>query len=96
MLGGSCLRYQGLPAFYLVTGDAGLGLCSVLTEVFPDSYQQHCWMPKIKYVKRHLPKAKHGQAGNDIKNIYFFETRAQAIKRIELFKRVYRAKYPQL
>ena len=76
------LRSRGMEAPKLVIGDGGLGLWSALGKVFPDCGRQHCWVHKLKDVKRHLPKERHSEVTRQVRDVYMSDRRMEAKRKL--------------
>lgn len=79
----------------LATGDGALGFWAALSEVFPDTIQQRCWFHKMGNVLNNLPKSLRAQAKAKLHDIWMAESKAKAIKAMELFTATYKDKYPK-
>ena len=55
-----------------------LGFWSALSEVYPQTRTQRCWMHKSGNVLNYLPKSSQPKAKQDLHEIWMAETRAQA------------------
>ncbi len=90
------MQKQGLTTSpELMIGDGALGFWSAVSEVFPDSKWQRCWVHKTANVLNKLPKSGQPKAKERIHDIYMAETKEDAIKAYDLFIRTYEAKYPK-
>ena len=79
----------------LVIGDGALGFWAAVSEVFPDSRWQRCWVHKTANILNKLPKSVQPKAKKRIHDIYLADTKENAIKAYELFLRTYETKYPK-
>jgi putative transposase len=87
---------QGLKvAPELAIGDGALGFWKALTQIFPTTGVQRCWVHKTANVLNHLPKSQQPQAKSALHEIYLAETKADAQKAFERFIKAYDAKYPK-
>jgi len=59
----------------LAVGDGALGFWSALSEVYPATPGQRCWMHKSGNVLNYLPKAIRPKAKEDLHQIWMAETR---------------------
>jgi transposase-like protein len=90
------LKSQGLqksPELFI--GDGALGFWSAVSEVFPDSRWQRCWVHKTANVLNKLPKCIQPKAKKKIHDIYMADTKENALKAYHLFIKSYDAKYPK-
>jgi putative transposase len=91
------LKKQGLEhAPALAVGDGALGFWKALTEVFPTTRHQRCWVHKTANVLNYLPKHKQAAAKSDLQDIWMAEKREDAIKAFDYFIAKYEAKYPRV
>jgi Transposase, Mutator family len=51
------LRRRGMRAPVVMVGDGALGLWRALSEVFPSTQEQRCWVHKVANVLNALPKS---------------------------------------
>ncbi len=79
----------------LAVGDGALGFWSALSEVYPGSRQQRCWVHKTANVLNYLPKAVQPKAKKALQEIWMAEDRASAEKAFEHFVQTYQARYPK-
>jgi len=89
------LKGRGMTAPMVAVGDGALGFWSALSDVFPDTREQRCWVHKTARILDALPKRLHRQAKAAIHEIYQAETRSDADAGIDDFVRVYGDKYPK-
>lgn len=90
------LKDQGLqqdPA--LAIGDGALGFWSAITELWPTTRHQRCWVHKTANVLNKLPKKQQSGAKSQLWEIYRAETKADAQQEFERFLKTYEAKYPE-
>lgn len=93
------LRSRGLGSVEggdpkLAIGDGALGFWKALPQVFPSTRVQRCWVHKTANVLNKLPKKLHGQAKDNLHQVWMGETKADANKAFDLFMDTYTAKYP--
>ncbi len=88
-------KARGLNAAKLATGDGALGFWAALSEIFPSTTHQRCWMHKTSNVLNYLPKATRSKAKDDLHQIWMAESREAAEKAMALFEEKYTAKYPR-
>lgn len=79
----------------LATGDGALGFWKALSQVFPATREQRCWVHKTANVLDNLPKRLQPEAKEKIHNIWMAATRADADRAFDLFVTTYEAKYPK-
>jgi transposase-like protein len=89
------LKRQGFVAPLLAIGDGALGFWNALDEVYPGVKQQLCWKHKLANVLDELPKRLQGQAKAQLHEIMYAPDRETATREIELFEKLYEAKYPK-
>jgi putative transposase len=89
------LRRRGMKAPVLAVGDGALGFWGALSEVFPDTAQQKCWVHKMANIMNALPKSAQPAARAAVCEIRDAEDREHAQKAIERFKKDYEAKWPK-
>jgi len=88
-------KARGLKAPKLATGDGALGFWAALSEVFPSTTHQRCWMHKTSNVLNYLPRTTRAKAKDDLHQIWMAEGRAAAERAMALFEEKYSAKYPR-
>jgi len=87
---------QGLnSAPELAIGDGALGFWKALSQVFPATRIQRCWVHKTANVLNHLPKSQQPQAKSALKEIYAAATKADAQKAFDRFIETFDTKYPK-
>lgn len=79
----------------LAIGDGALGFWKALSQVFPSTRTQRCWVHKTANVLNYLPKSQQPQAKSALKEIYAAATKADAEKAFERFVDTFDAKYPK-
>jgi putative transposase len=89
------LRRRGMKAPVLAVGDGALGFWGALSEVFPDTAQQKCWVHKMANIMNALPKSAQPAARAAVCEIRDAEDREHAQKAIDRFKKDYEAKWPK-
>jgi len=90
------LQDQGLQHEpQLAIGDGALGFWKALSEVFPDTKHQRCWVHKTANVLNKLPKKQQRQAKAGLWEIYRAETKANATDSYNRFINTYQVKYPE-
>ncbi len=89
------LKRRGMRAPVLAVGDGALGFWGALSEVFPDTAHQQCWVHKMANVMNALPKSAQPAARAALCEVRDAEDREHALKAIESFKKAYEAKWPK-
>jgi putative transposase len=79
----------------LAIGDGALGFWKAVSEVFPGTLGQRCWVHKTANILNKLPKRSQPKAKSHIHNIWQAETKEDAIAEFDLFIKTYEAKYPK-
>jgi transposase-like protein len=78
----------------LAIGDGALGFWAALSEMFPDTRCQRCWVHKTANILDKMPKRVQPDAKKLIHEMYMAETRKQAMEAYEEFCERYKAKFP--
>ena len=90
------LKGQGLQAEpKLAIGDGALGFWSAISELWPTTQHQRCWVHKTANVLNKLPKKLQSEAKSQLWQIYRADTKADAEKEFDRFLKTYQAKYPE-
>jgi putative transposase len=89
------LRRRGMRAPVVMVGDGALGLWRALSEVFPATREQRCWVHKVANVLNALPKSVHAGARRALNGIIEAEDRVHAERAIEAFASDYGVKWPK-
>jgi putative transposase len=79
----------------LAIGDGALGFWAALSEVFPTTKIQRCWVHKTMNVLNKLPKSEGANAKSMLHEIWMASTREKANKAFDLFVSSFEAKYPK-
>jgi transposase-like protein len=79
----------------LAVGDGALGFWAALSEVYPTTREQRCWMHKTGNVLNYLPKSVQPKAKQALQAIWMAETRQAAHRAFDQFVETYDAKYPK-
>jgi putative transposase len=79
----------------LATGDGALGFWKALSQVYPATREQRCWVHKTANVLDNLPKRLQPEAKDKLHAIWMAPTKADADKAFDLFVATYEAKYPK-
>jgi transposase-like protein len=89
------LRRRGMKAPVLAVGDGALGFWGALSEVFPETTHQKCWVHKMANVMNALPKSAQPAARAALAEVRDAEDKEHATQAIERFKKDYEAKWPK-
>jgi transposase-like protein len=89
------LKRRGMRAPVLGIGDGALGFWGALTDVFPETTRQRCWVHKMANVLNALPKSAQPAARAALADVRDAEDREHAVEAIERFKTAYEAKWPK-
>ena len=89
------LKRRGMRAPVLAVGDGALGFWGALSEVFPDTVHQRCWVHKMANVMNALPKSAQPAARAALCEVRDAEDRAHAEKALDAFVKDYGAKWPK-
>lgn len=90
------LKDQGLENDpQLAIGDGALGFWKALTQVWPTTKKQRCWVHKTANVLNKLPKKLQPKAKTALWEIYRAQTKTDAMKAFNRFIKTYQAKYPE-
>lgn len=89
------LKRRGMPAAKLAVGDGALGFWGALSEVYPETKEQRCWVHKIGNVLEKLPKRLQAKAKRMLHEIMGAPDRKSAKEEIDRFRKEYEAKYPK-
>ena len=87
------LKQRGVLWIGLAVADGIAGFWRALSEAFPVTKRQRCWVHMMRNVLDKLPRAKQPLARKQLDGIYNAETRAEALARIRRFAKRYR-EYP--
>ena len=68
---------------------------SALSEVYPETRSQRCWMHKSGNVLNYFPKSGQAKAKQGLQEIWMAETRAQAERAFDDWIERYEDKYPK-
>lgn len=90
------IKRRGLSKTPLLgIGDGSLGFWKALEEVFPETKHQRCWVHKTVNVLDKMPKKVQGSAKKMIQEMYFSDTKENAMKVFNDFIELHEAKYPR-
>jgi putative transposase len=79
----------------LAIGDGALGFWAAVSEAWPETRCQRCWVHKTGNVLAALPDSVQGKAQAGLREIWMAESRSQAEKAFAWFIRDFEAKYPK-
>ena len=89
------LKRRGMRAPVLAVGDGALGFWGALSEVFPETLHQRCWVHKMANVMNALPKSAQPAARAALCEVRDAEDRTHAEKALDAFVKDYEAKWPK-
>jgi transposase-like protein len=90
------LKSRGLEeAPQLAVGDGALGFWKALSQVYPSTRTQRCWVHKTANVLNALPQNRQESAKHELQQIWMAATRAEANAAFDSFVATYEAKYPK-
>ncbi len=88
------LKNRGLEqGACLAIGDGALGFWGAVSEVYPKTEHQRCWVHKTANVLDKLPKSQQAKAKSMLHEIYHAADEKDALKALEKFNQTYQAKY---
>jgi len=79
----------------LAVGDGALGFWGAMTEVYPETEHQRCWVHKTANILNKLPKSQQTKAKSMLHEIYMAENLEDAEKALKKFISTYNLKYPK-
>jgi len=90
------LKARGLTHLpRLAVGDGALGFWGALSEIYPETKHQRCWVHKTVNILNYLPKSVQARAKAQLQEIWMGETKQAARKAVDRFIETYQAKYPK-
>ena len=89
------LKRRGMTAPVLAVGDGALGFWAAISEVFPETAHQRCWVHKLANVMNALPKSAQPAARAALKEARDAEDKEHAEKALDQFVKDYEAKWPK-
>jgi putative transposase len=89
------LKRRGMTSPVLAVGDGALGFWGALSDVFPDTVHQRCWVHKMANVMNALPKSAQPAARAALQEVRDAEDREHAERALERFVKDYEAKWPK-
>lgn len=88
------LRSRGLTAGpKLAVGDGALGFWKAMTQAYPQTRHQRCWVHKTANVLNNLPKSMQEKVKGSLHEIWMAESREKAEKAFDLALSQYGTKY---
>lgn len=79
----------------VATGDGALGFWAAISEEFPGTRHQRCWVHKTVNVLDKLPKSQHGKAKEALHEIWMAGTKEDANEAFDDFISNFSLKYPK-
>jgi putative transposase len=89
------LKRRGMRAPALAVGDGALGFWGALSEVFPDTTHQRCWVHKMANCMNALPKSTQPAARAALGEVRDAEDKKHAQAALKRFVKDYQAKWPK-
>lgn len=90
------LKAQGLKhGPKLAIGDGALGFWKALSQVYPETRHQRCWVHKTANVLNKLPKSVQPKVKQALHEIWLAPTKEEAYKAFDAAVSTYSAKYPK-
>jgi len=89
------LKQRGMASPALCVGDGALGFWAALSEVYPESRMQRCWVHKIRNVLDKLPDRLQETAKTHLHRMMSAPDRKTAEEEIERFGTEFGEKYPK-
>lgn len=90
------LKKRGLKkAPHLAVGDGALGFWNALSQEFPETRMQRCWVHKTANILNKMPKSMQPKAKKMIHEIWMSAKKEDAVEAFNHFIDVYDAKYPK-
>lgn len=88
------LKARGLRAPRLTIADGHLGLWGALTDVYPTSGEQRCWLHKLINVLDRVPKKAQFEVRGWLRRLMYAESRARYLQLRAQFATRYQGRYP--
>jgi transposase-like protein len=89
------LKSRGMQQPLLAVGDGALGFWKAVSDVWPETRHQLCWVHKVNNVLDKLPKRLQGKAKEMLQQVFNAEKRKDAEKELVRFEKEFGAKYPK-
>jgi putative transposase len=77
----------------LTVADGALGFWQAIEEVWPQTYNQRCWVHKPANVLNKLPKTQQSKAKRALQEIWMAETKKEALVAFDAFVETWGVKY---
>ena len=77
----------------LTVADGALGFWQAIEEVWPQTYNQRCWVHKTANVLNKLPKTQQSKAKRALQEIWMAETKKEALVAFDAFVETWGVKY---
>jgi len=77
----------------LTVADGALGFWQAIEEVWPQTYNQRCWVHKTANVLNKLPKTQQSKAKRALQEIWMAETKNDALAAFDAFVETWGVKY---
>ena len=90
------LRRRGMRAPVLAVGDGALGSWGALSDVFPDTIHQRCWVHKMANCMNALPKSAQPAARAALCEVRDAEDKQHVERALKRFAADYEAKWPKV
>jgi len=88
------LKRRGLTtAPQIAVADGALGFWKALSEVWPTTHEQRCWVHKTANILNKMPKSLHSKAKRALQEIWMAETKKDALSAFDAFVETYQVKY---
>lgn len=79
----------------LAVGDGALGFWAAISQEYPETKHQRCWVHKTANVLDKMPKSVQPNAKKMIHEMYLSPTKKDALASYDAFMKLYSAKYPK-
>jgi putative transposase len=89
------LKSRGMNMPKLAVADGAMGFWAALSELFPETAQQRCWVHKMENILNHFPKSLQARAKRGLQDIWRSDTQGNAEEAFDLFVNTYEVKYPK-
>lgn len=87
------LKKRGLPAPALAVGDGALGFWAALSEVYPETAVQRCWVHKLRNVLDKLPDRLQEKAKELLRLAMYADSHKEADQAKALFEKEFASKH---
>jgi transposase-like protein len=88
------LKRRGVQSLGLVITDGGQAMLNALAQHFPETLRQRCVKHKMDNILSYVPERQRETVGQELKAIFYQDTRAQADQLAAAFRLKYAAVYP--